>query len=323
MRAPLSKPHEVTTAWRRRCFSVRMPAAAVKVAWALYFGIDHGIAYAAQETLEEETGVDRGDIGKILRAMVQAGLIEAVEPMALAAAMVADRARGSATRKVGYRRILDPCTEISQDLAAIVVIGKPIEAGAEIRLKKNNKGSWKPELETKIRGNGASDPILHGGGHVTPGSDLTSDQPALRSPPDIGGHVTPEIEGPVPSPMEELDGREGNGQGPVSISPPVSGVLSGHNDTNVHTHHDQAGAPRGASHREQLATCLQDFPDVELNISRLKVLADMIGRAEIILRLNANRRRRLAHMTLDSWLRDQSELTVPDDVLVEGFGDDG
>lgn len=153
MSTPLLKSHELASAWRRRVCRVRMSAAAVKVAWALVFGLEHGISYASQDRLADETGVDRGDIGKLLREMAKVGLIEAVEPQVLVAALAADGQPRADRRLVGYRRVIGPDVILADHLACLVSVGTAITTATSLRINKRRAKAFGVQFE----GDGAPD----------------------------------------------------------------------------------------------------------------------------------------------------------------------
>lgn len=210
MSAPLTKPHEVSTNWRRRVCSVSMPGSAVKVGWTLLFGPQHGISYASQERISDETGVDRGDVGKILREFLRVGLIEAVDAADLAAALRADGQPKADKRLVGYRRLLDPDVALTADLVLSARLGKAIAPSTEVRLKARKPGAFK----AKIEGTGTSEahPLIEGAGPSN--SDVKQLEVETAVPPEFWGDVPTDLWGDGAPPYEPQDSGERDGVEP-------------------------------------------------------------------------------------------------------------
>ena len=177
-----------------------MPASVVKVAWNLYFGLSHGISYTSQEQLAQDTNIDKSDVGRALRSLVDVGLIERVDQQTLIAARQSDGKYQTDKRLVGYRRVIDPGLQLSEAMAALVSVKDKIPSGTKIHAKKavsatatdvaaklkNRSSHWGSDEQIEGVRSPRSTPETRG--YASLNSERPSEQDQVKTPLDIEGN---------------------------------------------------------------------------------------------------------------------------------------
>jgi hypothetical protein len=218
----------------------------------MIFGPGHGVSYASQERLADETGVDRADVGKILRQMAKVGLIEVVDAETLEAALAADGQPRTDSRLVAYRRVLGPEVLLTEDMAKLVSVGVAITETTRVKLSQGKRktgfisrltrseldgteGDVPPQSQDKVEN---PTPAIEG--DVPPNVVGQSDDGTNSCTPGFEGDGPSEFEGNDPPPRETLDSVEADAQRVRHLHTESVDV----SDWLIPS--DMAGAPKGA-----------------------------------------------------------------------------